>query len=89
MWVTMMSGYRMEQEAIRYADVRLPKSDYFRLSETQQLECANYLLASGGKNDFKPFFTGPKLFITFMSAWLILSLVIIKFGIQPIFEKFS
>lgn len=22
MWVTMMSGYRMEQEAIRYADVR-------------------------------------------------------------------
>ena len=22
MWVTMMSGYRMEQEAIRYAEVR-------------------------------------------------------------------
>ncbi len=72
----------------RYGDVRLPKSDYFRLNEVQKEECLRYLLASGGSHDFKPFFRGPILVVTFLIAWVGISALLIKLFFQPIFDRF-
>ena len=46
----------------RYSDARLPGSDYFRLSKSQQIECELMMNNEGGENYFKPIFTGRTLF---------------------------
>ncbi len=38
MWVTMMSGYRMEQEAIRYAEVRARQIRTMNTSKQDRLQ---------------------------------------------------
>ena len=73
----------------KYADKLLPDSDYFRLTEKDSNDCKRQLEEGGTQKDFKPFFSGIRLFISFIIAWTSLSLLIIKFGIQPIFDKFS
>ena len=71
-----------------YAEKRLPQSNYYRLSKTQYLECKRQLEKGRSVEDFKPFFSGPVLLISFVTAWISISLLIIRFGIQPIFNQF-
>ena len=71
----------------RYADARLPQSDYFRLSKSQLLECQLMMKSEGGKKYFEPIFRGVNLIFTFLLAWLLLSGVIIKLAIDPILQK--
>ena len=72
-----------------YSSERLPQSNYYRLTKYQYLECKQKL--EGGKNqvDFKPIFSGPILIFTFTTIWIGLSMLIIKFGVEPIFNQFS
>ncbi len=73
----------------RYSDVRIPKTDYFRLTRQQVLDCKLMLKNIGGKDYFQPIFRGPTLYFTLLISWLIISLLIIKFGIDPIFYRFK
>ena len=72
-----------------YSDKRLPQSNYFRLSKSQFNECKQQLQKGNSKDDFKPFFNGTKLILSFISAWVTISLAIIHFAIQPIFNQFN
>ncbi len=73
---------------VNYSDKRLPQTNYFRLTKAQSAECRNKLKKGLHKNDFKPFFSGATLILAFLTAWLSLTLLIIKFGIDPIFHQF-
>ncbi|AAP99776.1 MULTISPECIES: GIY-YIG nuclease family protein [Prochlorococcus] len=72
---------------LSYSDVRLPKSDYFRLSKSQLIECKLMLRAEGSDNYFQPIFRGRVAIVSFLTSWLVLSGLIIKLGIDPILEK--
>ena len=72
-----------------YSDKRLPQSNYFRLSKAQFNECKQLLKKGNNREDFRPFFNGSKLVITFIIAWFGLTIIIIKFGIQPILDQFN
>ena len=72
-----------------YSDKRLPQSNYFRLTKSQFIECKQRLENGAKRDDFKPFFNGPKLILAFISAWVMISLSIIRLGIQPIFNQFN
>ena len=72
-----------------YADARLPQSNYFRLTKEQFNECKLKMKNGRNKDDFKPFFSGFTLLFTFTIAWISLSLLIIRFAIQPIFNQFN
>ncbi len=72
-----------------YYEKRLPQSNYFRLSKSQAIDCKKKLEKGRNKADFKPFFSGPKLLILFISTWVGLSLAIIKFAIEPVFNQFG
>ena len=72
-----------------YAKKRLPQTNYFRLTTEEFNECKRQLERGRSKDDFKPFFSGTNLLFTFIVAWLLISLIIIKFGIQPIFNQFN
>ncbi len=74
---------------LRYSETRIPQSDYFRLSKPQVLDCKLMLQEVGGKDYFQPFFRGITLFITILLSWVLISFLIINFGIDPIFEKFN
>ena len=71
----------------RYSEVRVPQTDYFRLSKSQLLECQLMMKNEGGKNYFEPIFQGYKLIITFVVAWLALSGIIIKLAVDPILQR--
>lgn len=71
----------------RYSDVRLPQSIYFRLNKSQVNDC-KFMLSDAGKRDyFEPIFSGFLLAFTFFSSWLLISLLIIYFFIQPVLNK--
>ena len=72
-----------------YSEKRLPQSNYFRLNKAQFNECKQQLQKGNSKDDFKPFFNGSTLILSFISAWVIISLAIIHFVIQPIFNQFN
>ncbi|WP_320667546.1 GIY-YIG nuclease family protein [Prochlorococcus sp. MIT 1307] len=72
-----------------YSEKWLPQSNYFRLSKLEAIECKRQLEEGRSKNDFKPFFSGATLLITFLTAWLGISFLIIEFAIQPIFSQFN
>ena len=72
-----------------YSDKRLPQSNYYRLTKEQSIECKERLEQGVEVNDFKPFFSGAKLVFSFIIIWIFLSMTIIIFGIQPIFDQFS
>ena len=72
-----------------YSEKLLPQSDYYRLSKAQFLECKQQLVQASSKDDFTPFFSGPRLLITLLITWVGISLLIIQFGIQPIFHQFN
>jgi len=72
----------------RYSQGRLPNSDYFRLTSLQVEDCKRVMKGKVGKNFFAPIFTGKVLFGTFLLSWLILSGIIIKFIVNPIFSRF-
>ncbi len=72
-----------------YSNKRIPESDYFRLNKGEFQECKRQLENGAKINDFLPFFTGSKLIITFLIAWVSISILIIKFGITPLFDQFS
>ena len=72
-----------------YSDKRLPQSNYFRLSKAQFNECKQKIQKGSSKDDFKPFFKGSKLILLFVVAWVTISIAIIHFGIQPIFNQFN
>ena len=74
---------------IRYQDVRIPKSDYFRLTTAQVLDCKLMLNNIGGKDYFQPLFRGITLYITVLLSWVIISSLIINYGINPILHKFN
>ncbi len=74
---------------IRYSDVRIPQSDYFRLTKPQVLDCKLMLKDIGGKDFFQPIFRGFTLYLTLLISWISISLLIIKFGIEPIFYKLN
>ncbi len=71
----------------RYSQVRLPKSDYFRLSKSQLLECQLMMKNEDSNKYFEPIFKGANLVITFLMAWFILSGIIIKVAIDPIMSR--
>ena len=71
-----------------YIDNRLPSSDYFRLSNSQVRECRSLLETDVGITFFRPFFTGYRLVIVFSFFWLLISLAIIQFAINPIIGRF-
>ena len=72
----------------RYSESRIPQSAYFRLSSSQISDCKQMMKSIGGRNFFQPIFRGRTLLLTVLISWLLLSGVIIKFGIDPIFERF-
>ena len=73
----------------KYANARLPQSNYFRLTKEQFNECKLQMKQGRKKEDFNPFFSGLNLFSTFIIAWISLSLIIIKFAIQPILNQIT
>ena len=72
---------------VRYADVRLPQTDYFRLSKSQLLECQLMMKSEGGKKYFEPIFKGANLVVSFLLAWLFLSGILIKLGVDTILNR--
>ncbi len=72
---------------LRYSDVRIPQTDYFRLSKSQLLECQLMMKDDGGKEYFEPIFKGANLIITFFLAWLLFSGIIIKLAVDPIIQR--
>ena len=68
----------------RYSDVRIPQTDYFRLSKSQLLECQLMMKSEGGEKYFEPIFKGLNLIVTFLLAWLLLSGLIINLAVNPI-----
>ena len=73
----------------KYAKRVLPGSNYFRLTKEEFIECKRQLEIGQNINDFKPFFTGIRLLTTFLVAWVTITFLIIRFGIEPVFDKFS
>ena len=73
----------------RYSEERLPKSEYFRLKSSQVADCKQMMKEAGGRDFFLPIFRGRTLFLTFLLAWLVFSGIIIKFGVDPIFDRFT
>ena len=74
---------------LRYSEVRLPNSDYFRLTKSQFADCKSILKGEGASYYFEPIFSGLTLFMTFLTSWLALSLLIIFFAIEPILNRFN
>ncbi len=72
-----------------YSERRLPGSNYYRLSKSEFIQCKKILEKGENIDNFKPFFSGIRLIVTFIAAWISLTLLIIKLGIQPIFNQFS
>ncbi len=72
----------------RYSDVRLPGSDYFRLTNSQLLECKLIMKSEGSNSYFEPIFKGRTLFVLFILSWIFISSVIIKLGVDPIIARF-
>ena len=72
---------------IRYSEVRLPETDYFRLNKSQLLECQLMMKSEGGKKYFEPIFTGLNLIVCFLLAWIFLSGIVIKLGVDPILNR--
>ena len=72
-----------------YADNRLPGSDYYRLANSQVNECRSLLEGDGSAKYFQPFLKGPTLFIFFMSSWLLLTYLILRLAIDPIFSRLT
>ena len=72
----------------RYSSSRIPQSDYFRLSSFQIAECKKIMKTKNGRDFFEPIFTGNMLVITFILAWLAITSIVIKFGIDPILNRF-
>ena len=73
----------------RYSEVRLPGSDYFRLSKKQVLDCKSILKDSGRSDYFEPIFKGLVSVLTFLLFWFGLTFAIVIFGIEPIFNRLS
>ncbi len=72
----------------QYSDVRLPGSEYFRLSKSQVLECQLILKNESNNSFFKPIFRGSTFVLTLLFFWLLLSGLIIVFAVNPIFKNF-
>ncbi len=73
---------------IRYSEVRLPGTDYFRLNKSQLLECQLILKGEGASGYFQPIFRGTTLVLTFLLAWIGIAFFLIQFGINPILSRF-
>jgi len=72
-----------------YIDNRLPGSDYYRLANSQVKECRSFLEGEGSNNYFQPFLKGPSLILFFISAWIIITYIIIQFAVNPVLSTFS
>ena len=72
---------------LKYQNNRLPQSDYFKLTKVQRDNCKESLINAGGEKDIKPFFSGFKLFIFFITCWLGISLLIIRVLVEPALNK--
>tara|TARA_B100001029_G_C14962469_1_gene395279 strand:+ start:109 stop:486 length:378 start_codon:yes stop_codon:yes gene_type:complete len=72
-----------------YIDNRLPRSDYYRLANSQVKECRFLLDGEASNNYFQPFFKGPILFGFFMLSWFLITVTIIKFVVSPVLSRFS
>ncbi len=82
------ASYISKNLHIRYSEKRLPGTDYFKLNKSQLLECQSIMKSEGASDYFQPIFKGGTIAITFMLAWFGISFFLIKFGIDPIFERF-
>ncbi len=72
---------------VRYSDVRLPSSDYFRLSKSQLLECKLMMKSNGNKDYFQPIFKGKVMVVTFIFSWILISYLLITLAIEPVFNS--
>ena len=72
-----------------YIDNRLPGSDYYRLANSQVKDCRSFLEGDGTNNYFQPFFKGPSLILFFILSWFLITFIIIKVAVNPIFIRFS
>ena len=72
-----------------YIDNRLPGSDYYRLANSQVIQCRSFLEGDGSNNFFQPFLKGPSLFLFFISSWILITYIIIEFGVNPILGRFA
>ena len=72
-----------------YIDNRLPGSDYYRLANSQVKDCRSFLEGEGTNNYFQPFFKGPSLILFFILSWFLITFIIIKVAVNPIFIRFS
>ncbi|WP_036903395.1 MULTISPECIES: GIY-YIG nuclease family protein [Prochlorococcus] len=82
------SGFICKQLYQRFSECRIPMSDYFRLNASQVEECKNTMRLNADKAYFEPIFKGLTLVFTFLISWIALFFLIIKLGINPIFERF-
>ena len=73
----------------RYSKVRLPMSDYFFLETFQVKECKEYIESLDSIKLIKPYLTGYKLAIAYIFSWILISLLIINFGIKPVLNIFA
>ena len=72
-----------------YVDNRLPGSDYYRLANSQVIECRSLLEDGRSNNYFLPFLKGPSLFLFFIFSWVLITYIIIQFAVNPILSRFS
>ncbi len=72
----------------RFKDKQLPTTNYYKLSRNDVIECSGLIDSISSRKNYGPFFSGFNLVITFITAWLIISSFIIKFGVNIIFKNF-
>ena len=72
-----------------YNDNRLPDSDYYRLANSQVKQCRFFLEGEESINYFQPFLKGPILFFFFILSWLVITYIIIEFGVNPVLVRFG
>jgi len=71
----------------RYSEVRLPQTDYFRLSKSQLLECQLMMKSDAGNKYFEPIFKGANKIVLFFVSWLLLSGLVIKVAVDPVLNR--
>tara|TARA_Y100001968_G_C19394850_1_gene737658 strand:- start:726 stop:1103 length:378 start_codon:yes stop_codon:yes gene_type:complete len=72
-----------------YLDNRLPRSDYYRLSNSQVNECCKILEGDVGNNYFQPILKGPLLFFFFVISWFLITFVLVETAVNPILNRLS
>ena len=71
-----------------YTQIPITLTQISRAKKSQLIECHLIMRSKGGDKYFEPIFKGQILVFTFIFAWVSISLILIKLGLEPIFNTF-